>query len=294
MSVKAVCQAALVACSFIFCGIANVGAEDQLSVHVTGDTVASDGSRYSTIETRDADGNGTDWRLIRERVDVTTGEIARDVVLRSGEKSVDGFPLNAFWSVNAGRIFDQIIPETDEHPAWVESKIALVMPCAGWGGDQAGSLSGVCQFLPDSGDLTAILRDGDEAVYLPSGQDSKSFTVSSFRSPVLSGKSSDGSVGVMFVFADCSDGTANDAVRCIIAVGREHNNPRVAFLNGTDGWQIKMVEIDRTMVVEELPRALGWTAYFKVVQNGVERLASATVLPDGGVNLTIEVEPWID
>ncbi len=283
-----------------FCASRVSLAVDVASVKVTGDTVSQYGIRYYTVETRDTDGNGTDWRLMRERIEnQDTGEVTKDVVLRPGDKWVDEFPIRALWSVRFGEIFNRVVPATGDSPARIETNPALVMGCAGWGGGQAGSLSGICQFLPDSGELTVVLRDGSEAIYAPVGKDPKSYRIGNFRSPIMSGSGQNGFIGIVFAYADCGHGSNDEHPnRCLVASGIGQSTPRIVFMNGADesqGWQIKMVEIDQEMTVEEIPEAKGWTAYLHVSKDGADRLATATVMLDGGQStLQVSADPWVN
>lgn len=278
-----------------FLGVSH--ADPNPNVRVSGEAI-SGSARYVSLEQVDpSTGDGINWQLVRERGNLETGETSREVVIRSGELSIfDGYPLNAFWSIGGGRVFDHLIPATEDHPAFIESQSAIVMICAGWGGENGGYAEGICEYLPEAYVVSGIVRNGTEARYFPLGGNEQVFTVDRFRSPILSGKDEWQRFGVIFAFADCSD--VGSKKTCLIGIGGEFSEPQVVFFDGTDGWSIKQVEIDRRITVEDTPKALGWTVYFKVVKDGVERTAMAIILTNenqkGKVIFHVSDDPWIN
>lgn len=277
----------------LFSGIAFSLEDNSVRVNVSGSALAPGGVQYVSVEAVGTDGKGFDWRLLKEVVNPDTGAVSTELVFRSGERQMFGYPLNAFWSVSAGKVFLRVIPATDEHPAWVESQVAVVFVCSGWGGGKPGSANGVCEYLPVSNDVKGIMSDADTATYVvPGGNSAQVFRIGNFRSPTVGERDQYGTFGIVFAYADCSDGVK--MTRCFVGIGSQQNSePRVVFLDGTDGWALKLIEIDRAMVVEELPRAAGWSTQLKVVKGGVERTATATVLPNGESVFHVLENPWI-
>lgn len=266
---------------------------ENASTRVNGSTQSSGGIQYLSTEAVGVDGRGIDWRLLRETVDPQTGNVSTELVFRSGEREVFGYPLNAFWSVSAGRTFFRTIPATDEHPAWTENQTIIVFACSGWGGEKPGSVNGICKYLPESNEVMGVISDADTAVYAPPGGNSTQvFRIGNFQSPAVGERDRYGTLGIVFTYADCSDDTR--VTRCLIGIGyQKESEPRVVFLDGTDGWFLKRVEIDRAIVVEELPRVAGWSAQLRVTRDGVERTAIATVLPNAENVFHVTENPWI-
>lgn len=264
------------------CGSALAFGGEKLS----GDTSSVFGTRYFVAEEFGPDGKATFWQMVRETVNLESGSVSHEVVLKTGDKQVAGYPLNAFWSVWAGKKPDGFVEATDEYPAFTKSRVSIMFMCAGWGGDKPGNVTGVCEYDPKTGSVSSIMIEGDSALHAVSGASSAIvYRVGNFRSPTISEKDAWGRFGTLFVFADCESGGVS--TRCLIAKTPEYPEPRVMFLDGTNGWRIKFVEVDRKFVVEEIPPSFGHTVTFKVVREGNERPATAVILRNGDVAVHI-------